>query len=63
MSGRCHHCRQPYRVDDGVCDSCLDIFIEINERNRHLFHKLISAGVSRKLANRIMIERGEGRPS
>lgn len=63
MSGACHMCHRPYRVDGGLCDECLDIACDIAEANRRKFQKLIAAGVGRAMANRIMIERGEGRPS
>lgn len=63
MSGTCHMCKQPYRIDGGICDPCLEIACDIAEANRIRFQKLLAAGVGRAMANRIMIERGEGRPS
>ncbi len=56
----CIHCDRPGSY---VCDLCLDIACEIVEANRRRFNRLISAGVDREMANRIMIDRNRGGPS
>lgn len=50
----CIRCAQR---DGSHCDPCFEITCDTVEANRVRFNKLISAGVDRAMANRIMIAR------
>lgn len=58
------HCNMCAPVGDKqpgiLCDPCFEIACDIAEANRRRFQKLLSAGVSRKMANEIMIARIDG---
>lgn len=58
------HCNMCAPADDKLpgilCDPCFEIACDIAESNRRKFQKLLSAGVSRRMANEIMIRRIDG---
>lgn len=61
MTNREKHCVQcappEERWPGYICDPCFEIACDIAEANRRRFQKLLSAGVSRRMANEIMIRR------
>lgn len=57
----CTHCGPADEQRTGfICTPCFDIAWDIVVANRRRFQKLLDAGVSRRMANEIMIARIDG---